>query len=162
MKRRFFGFLILLSFVPSASAQIKEARKIDEFENTNCDDYRGRTDFLLTALRNSSDAQGYIFVYEGDLKQFIYDRNGKHKGMKYVSPEMGAAQGLTDYLKNHIRFRKFPAEKITFVQGGFREKFTVELWIVPNKANPPKPTPTLKKIKRRKQKRKPSGFCGEI
>ncbi len=146
----------------SVSAQVKEARKVDEFTNTNCDDYSARMDSLLTEVSNYSDAKGYVFVYEGKLKQYVYDKNPKRERIKFVSPEVGMAKELIGYLKNHLLFRNYPSDKIVFIEAGFREKLAVELWIVPNKVNSPKPTPTLKKIKQRKQTRKPFGFCSEM
>ncbi|CAA9422331.1 MAG: hypothetical protein AVDCRST_MAG74-3078 [uncultured Pyrinomonadaceae bacterium] len=162
MKKQILSFLFLLSLVFSVSAQVKETRKVDEFENTNCDDYRARMDNLLIEVNNFPNAKGYVFVYEGKLKQRIYDKNGKPKGIKYVSPEVGTAKELIGYLKNHLLFRNYPSDKIVFIEAGFREKLAVELWIVPNEVNSPKPTPTLKKIKQRKQTCKPFGFCGEM
>ena len=50
-----------------------------------------------------------------------------------------------------------PQEKFVFVESGFLEDFKVELWNVPDGATPPKPTPTLKRMKYRKGK--PVGFC---
>lgn len=157
-------FLSLLTVLPvfSQQQQSSEAKKIAEFENTNCDDYRARLDLLLTAIENSPGANGYVIVYEGDLKRFGYGRNGKYKGIRYVKSEVNAAQALIGYFKNHLRLRRFPAERIVFVKGGFREKFTIAFWLVPDKAAPPNPTPTLKKIKQSKAKIYPNGFCGEL
>lgn len=162
MKRQFFIFLLLLLFALNVSAQKNEVRQIDEFENTNCDDYLGRMDSLLMEVTNFSNSKGYVFVYEGKLKTLVYEKNAKFKGIEYITPRAGIAKGLIGYLKNHLLFRGFDSNRIVFVEAGFREKFTVELWLVPNEMNPPKPTPTLKKIKQRKAKPSPFGFCGEM
>ncbi len=50
-----------------------------------------------------------------------------------------------------------PSEKIVFIEAGFREKLTIEFWLVPLGAEPPKPNPTLKKMKY--QKGKPLDLC---
>jgi hypothetical protein len=54
--------------------------------------------------------------------------------------------------------RNFPrVERFNFIEAGFREKLTVEIWLAPNGATLPKPTPTLTKMKYRKGKA--VGFC---
>lgn len=40
-------------------------------------------------------------------------------------------------------WRYFPWQKTKAIDGGFREKATTELWIVPRGASPPTPTPTV-------------------
>jgi hypothetical protein len=40
-------------------------------------------------------------------------------------------------------FYKYDTSRITIVKGGFREYNTVDSWIVPPGAEPPKPTPTV-------------------
>jgi hypothetical protein len=162
MKSQLFSFLFLISLVFSVSAQNKEVQKIEEFGATNCCDYRARMDNLFIEIDKSYDAKGYVFVYEGNIEQRVYDKNGKYKETKDVPSEKGSAEELIDYFKNHLLLRRFSPEKIVFINAGFREKYTVELWLVPNGVNPPKPTPTLEKIKQRKPKHKPFGFCGEI
>jgi hypothetical protein len=162
MREVIVGFIFIFVLALSVSAQIEEAQKIDKFGNTNCDDYGARIDLLLTEINNFSDAKGYVFVYEGKLEQFIYDKNAKFKKTRYVSPEIGMAKEIIGYLKKHLLFRNFPSNKIVFIEAGYREKYAVEFWLVPDKAIPPKPTPTLKKIKQRKPKLKQFDFCGEM
>jgi hypothetical protein len=162
MKNQLFSFLLIIWFVFSVSAQTNEARKIYEFGNTNCDNYRASLDILLTELNHFPDSKGYVFVYEGDLETVVYDKNGVNKGKKLISSEKGFAKRLIGYFKNHLLFRNFPSERIVFVEAGFRKKITNELWIVPNGANLPTPTPTLQKIKQRKHKPGQFGFCEEM
>ena len=160
MKITLFVFIFYILFCVPAFSQ--ESKKIDEFGNTNCDDYRARIDYLQDELDKISDAKGFVIVYEGDLKQSIYDKNYKRKGYKYVSSRKGIGKEVIDYFKKHLLLRRFPFDKVIFIEGGFREKFTVELWIVPDEVDPPIPSPTLKKIKQRKQKHNSFWFCGEI
>ncbi|MDQ3800446.1 MAG: hypothetical protein M3384_13440 [Acidobacteriota bacterium] len=159
-------FILLLTaltvFPQQQQQQQREAEKIDDFEATSCDDYRGRLDRLLVSVNNSSGAKGYVIVYPGNLKQFIYDRNWKNKGIKYVKPAANYARELIGYFKSHLRLRRFPAERIVFIEGGFREEFTIEFWLVPKDAAPPTPTPTLKKIKQAKPGKYAEGFCGGL
>lgn len=162
MRKILLSLIFFALFVFSVSAQTKEARKIDEFGITNCGDYGARIDVLFRELEKFPDSKGYIFVYEGDLEVFIYDRNGVNKGKKLVLSEKGFAKNVIGYFKEHLTYRKFPLERIVFLEAGFRRKYTNELWFVPNGVSPPIPMPTLQKIKQRKPKHKKFGFCGEM
>ena len=162
MKKQLFIFLLLLFFFSSVSAQEKEAKLFSEFGNTTCNNYRGLMDNFLLELKNFPEAKGYAFIYEGDLELYQYDKNGKNKGLKTFTSVKGYSKEVIDYYQKHLLFREFPAERIEFIEAGFREKFTIELWIVPNEAIVPKPTPTLEKIKQRKPTRTQFGFCGEM
>lgn len=162
MKKQISVFLFLLVFVFCVSAQNKVAQKIDEFGATNCCDYRARIDNLFVEIDKSYDAKGYVYVYEGNIEQRLYDKNGKYIETKNVPSEKGSAEELIGYFKDHVLLRRYSPEKIVFINAGFREKYTVEMWIVPKGVNPPKTTPTLEKIKQRKTNHKPLGFCGEI
>ena len=63
-------------------------------------------------------------------------------------------------MKTRIKFRRFDEKRIVFIEGGFREKFTIELWVVPDGKLPPTSTPTLTKMKYRKGK--PQDSCKYI
>ena len=155
-------FTILLTFVFGSAIFAQESKLVDEYGMTNCCDHRARMDNLLAELNNFSDARGYVFVYEGDIESREYDKNGKYKGMKTSPSEKGFGKEVINYYKNHVLFRNFPSERIDFIEAGFRETFTIEIWFVPNGADIPKSTPTLKEIKQKKPARKQFGFCGEI
>lgn len=162
MKKIAFLTLLLFSAVFDTSAQVKEAKLLQKFGNTNCDDYGAKLDTLLAELHYSPDSKGYVLVYEGNVLLAISDKNIKSVTFKYVSPEVSAAKELISFFKKHLQFRNFPRERINFVEAGFREKFVVELWVVPSGLAPPKPAPTLQRIKHRRHKPKPYGFCGEM
>jgi len=53
-------------------------------------------------------------------------------------------------MQDIIAFYKFPMEKWLFINGGFRENFEVEFWLIPNGAAFPKPTATLETMTYRK------------
>jgi len=153
MKRYFFILFLLLSFAFSISAQEKEARKVDEFESVNCDDYLARMDNFQIELSNDPTAKGYILIYEGKIP-----KNSKGKFI-FVFPHSGEAKSYKKTMIRRMAFRKYDRQRIVFIEAGFREKLTVEFWLVPAGAEPPKPTPTLKKIKYRKGE--PIDFCGD-
>ena len=72
-------------------------------------------------------------------------------------PTSGLAKAKTHSIKKLLAIRKIPAEKSVFIEAGVQENFTIEFWLVPAGAVPPKPTPTLAKMKYRKGKS--YGFC---
>lgn len=164
MRNALFGtIVILLLSASNLSAQYAVPVKIDEFGNTNCDDYRSRIDTFLAKLRESPDIKGHILVYEGDVKEFVTDKKTlTTRGWRYVPSEVGLAKDLIGYFRNHLAFRNFPADRVAFVEAGFREKFVVEVWAVPEGAVAPGLTPTRTKIKQRKRTKNPYGFCGEM
>lgn len=162
MKKLLFNLLILFSLVVFVSAQTAEATKINEFDNTGCEDYISRLHFFFVELNDKPNAKGYVFVYAGKLKNSVYDKKGKFIRDKFTSPRKSDANDVLTLFKQQVAFTSFPSDKIVFIEAGFREKFNVEFWIVPDGAVPPKPTPTLAKIKQRKAKYHPKGLCGDL
>lgn len=78
---------------------------------------------LLVAEPNS---KAYIIAFAGQE-----DHPGKSK--RY-------ALRAKNYL---VEWRGIDADRIVAIDGGRREEFGVELWLAPNTAQPPKPTPTI-------------------
>ncbi|MEK7725499.1 MAG: hypothetical protein AAB336_14190 [Acidobacteriota bacterium] len=146
--------ILLLSLFSCAFAQ--EARKIDEFGNISCDELLTKRDGFLNELNASPDLSGYMLIYVGKLKQY----NDKRKKEYYVLPHSRDAKEFIFALRKVFSFRNFPLDRIVFVNAGFRGNFTIEFWTVPDGVTPPKPTPTLTKMKYRKGK--PRIFCGEF
>ena len=154
--------LIVLSGV-ELFAQPPVATKIDEFGTTNCDNYRALFDNSLHELNRYPGAKGYVLVYEGDVEQRLGSGQvPAPKDSVFVPSEKGFGKDVTGYLKTHLSFRNFPLDRVLFVNGGFRDRFVVEVWLVPHGAEAPKPSPTRTKIRQRKRTRKPWGFCGEM
>ena len=153
MKKITFAVLLCILFCVSAFSQ--EAKKIDEFEITTCDDYWTRMGKFFGEIANEPNADGYILIYEGKLKKY---KNGK---TYYVLPHFGEAKSYKKSITNRMQFIRFDTNRLIFVDAGFREKMTVEFWLVIKEKEAPKPTPTLKKIKY--QKGKTVDFCaGDI
>lgn len=138
--------ILLLFFYSCVLAQ--EVRKIDEFGDLSCDDITLRVGDFFEEVKNLDNSKGYVFIYNGKL-----DYRAKKKS-NY--PHQNEAKAEIENIKTRIKFYYFDKNRIVLIDGGFREKFTVEFWLVPNGATPPKPTPTLKKMKYRKGKAEPS------
>jgi hypothetical protein len=95
-----------------------EAVLINEFENIPPDQIRAQLDAFFADLQANPDAQGYI--------------------INYGPPRLVAARERL--IRNHIAFRQFPADRITFVNGGDTGGgIRTRLWRVPAGATPPSP-----------------------
>lgn len=147
--------VIFCLFVLSVFGQENEARKLDEYGTIPCDEYLARADAMIIAQKNNPNSKIYVFVYEGKEKRSVYNKG--EMTYKSVLPPRGLATAKIASMKKYVALKISALENYVFANGGFREDFWVEIWIIPNGAEPPKPTPALKKIKYRKGKA--IGFC---
>lgn len=152
MKKRLFSFLFLLTLVVSAAAQKPaESRKFEKIDSADgCEYQRSVVDNFFIQLQNNPEFTGFIIYYEG--KYVAENYNDKVKKTKYVLPRYGEANSRIQIIRDHIRLRRFDRDRILFINGGYREEFKIEFWLVPDGAELPKPTPTLDKIQYRKGK----------
>jgi hypothetical protein len=102
------------------------ASEFDECNNCTFDDQKARLDNLAVDLQNDPSKRAYIIAYGGRMSP-----------LSQVEVLMSRAR---DYL---ITQRQIDASRLTVVNGGFREEDSVELWIVPSGAAPPRATPTV-------------------
>lgn len=115
-----------VSVVAAEEKKILVAREFDECDNCTFDDQKARLDNLAIELQNDPATTGYIIAY-----------GGRTSPIGQVERLMTRAR---DYL---ITERQIHSSRIVVVNGGFREADSVELWIVPSGAAPPRPTPTV-------------------
>lgn len=156
MKKLLFVLLISLFVEFSVFCQSPEARLFDEYGNSiNCESYLSRADAMKIEQTNNPNSRIYIIVYEGKERKWDYSK--ENASFKTVLPQSGQAAATIRTMEQRLRLNKAPLQNYIFVNGGFREEFGVEIWLVPPGAALPKPTPTLKKMKYRKGK--PKGFC---
>ena len=104
------------------------ARKLDsygEIRHSEAEQWR-LEDFLMPALSGDPQSKAYIIAYGAR-------EDGPGKARRY-------ALRAKNYLVN---FRGIDPQRIVPVDGGRREEFVVELWIVPKDAKPPEPSPTI-------------------
>ena len=101
-------------------------QRFDEFPSVSFDDDKARLDNLAIELQNNPGSRGHIIVYAGRASR------------------AGTADGLGERARAYlIGTRGIDAGRITVVNGGFRERSTYELWLVPVGADAPQPTPTV-------------------
>jgi len=147
--------VIFCLFALSVFGQEKEARRFDEYGTIPCDEYLARAEAMIFGQASNPNSKIYVFIYEGKEKRSVYNKG--EMTYKSVLPPRGLAKAKIDSMKKYVALKKISPENYVFSNGGFREDFWVEIWLVPNGAKPPTPTPTLKKIKYRKGRS--SGFC---
>jgi hypothetical protein len=100
--------------------------KIDEYGNIPMDDEKARLDNYAIELQNDPTAQGYLICYGGRVG---YE---------------GEAQRRCDRAKDYlVNTRGISAERIVTLDGGYKEDLTVELWLIPAGAAPPRASPTV-------------------
>jgi hypothetical protein len=111
---------------------ITPIKRFDEFPSIAHDDDKARFDNLAIELQNNPGATGYIIAYAG--------RNSR----------AGEADRMTkraaDYLSTT---RGISRDRIVVINGGYREVNSFELWLVPQGAEAPRPTPTVSPDERR-------------
>jgi hypothetical protein len=90
-------------------------------------------------LQNNPDFTGYIIFYGGRRHHYPYCHSSRLR-----LPRRGEAEARAARLKPYLFDSRgiYPA-RIVVVNGGYRESWEVELWIVRKGEAPPTPTPTL-------------------
>jgi hypothetical protein len=101
-------------------------RRFDEFPSIAFDDDKARLDNLAIELQNNPGATGYIIVYGGRTTRTD------------SADKLGAR--ARDYI---VGTRGIDGSRIVVINGGYRETNAFELWLVPQGATPPQPTPTV-------------------
>jgi hypothetical protein len=125
-----------VSMVAPLEKKVIVAREFDECNNCTFDDQKARLDNLAVELQNDPTTRAHIIAYGGRMSP-----------LGQIEKLMSRAR---DYLVNE---RGIDASRLVFVNGGFREEDSVELWLVPSGAQAPRPTPTVQagEIKGRKR-----------
>jgi hypothetical protein len=138
----------LFVFNLSVLAQINEPKKIDTFEEFDCEALKLKTFYLLEEIKKTPQSKGYVIIYDGKYKS--YKQNSSD--FEYILPRINEVDTRIQLIKAQLQWLDYPPRNVIFIKGGIREKLTVEYFVVPNGAETPKSTPTLKKIKHRKGK----------
>ena len=121
-------FILSLSLISIClSNAIAEPRKLDSFGALNCEDEMARLDNFAIELHNSPESQAYIIVYGGRRDTRRNEVRARLSRIRY-------------YLINN---RRIDSERIILVNGGHRERFTIELWLRPRNEVAPVITPSV-------------------
>jgi hypothetical protein len=118
-------------FAPECSNQatvavkiVGHAIKIDEFGSLDPEKENERLAEIAAAVSQSSD-NVYVVAYSGR------------------SSVRGFAANALRRMKAQLTNVGIPAQRVGNIDGGFREDAAYEVWIVPEGAEPPRPTPTV-------------------
>ena len=96
--------------------------KFDEIGEIQRNDEKARLDVFAIELQNSPGAQGYVIAYGGRNRRF------------------GSGQQRGDRAKEYLTHtRGIDASRVVVLEGPQRATGTMELWIVPPGATPPRP-----------------------
>ena len=102
------------------------SRLVDQFgSRLSSEDRSVRFDHLFSELLKTPNSIAYVVLYCG-------------KTCKY-----GEVEAHMRGIEIKIALRKFDHSKLVVVNGGFRDKFDTELWLVENKSAPPEIKPTV-------------------
>lgn len=144
--------LLLPAILVKASIPISP-RKFDEFKDINCEDEMARLDNFAVNLQQLAADKGVIIFY-----------GGRRIGGRL--PRRGDAAARAARLKTYLTQRRsIPTERVIVIDGGYREDWMAELWILPSVAvTLPAPTPSIPadKIKFRRGKARARDFRCQI
>lgn len=145
---RRLGLIVGIILLAAPAHALSPIQRFDEFGDINCEEEYARLDYFAIQLQHTPGAQGYIIFYGG-------------RRFRGRLPRKGEAAARAGRMKPYmVNLRGIPSERVVVINGGYQEKFFVELWIVPAGATAPEPyTPVLtSEIKFRKGKVKRREF----
>lgn len=99
--------------------------RVDSYGSLHIEKEKERLNAFAAALTNQPGAMGYILAYGG--------RNSVAR----------AAGTIGQRARAYLVKQGIHADRIVIIDGGFKETLTVDLWLVPTAALPPKPEPAF-------------------
>ena len=151
----FISLICLFTFASLAYAQTEEARKVTEINHfTPCGEFLAQMDWVYSEHDKSAESKIFVVYYEG--KHEVYAQTNER--LRWVIPRRGdafsRAREVPVFLMSGYRNYKISKDTIVLIDGGYRERFGLEIWVVPKNAELPRSTPTLtvKDIKFRRGK----------
>lgn len=130
-KRLSAAAIVLVLAFGLTGATSDQLRKFDEFGNINCEAEMAHLDNLAVQLGNEPNAKAVIIFYGG--RRF----SGR-------LPKRGEAEARAARLKPYLVERRgILAERVEVIDGGYKEEFQVEIWMIPTDVAAPAPNPTI-------------------
>jgi hypothetical protein len=140
--------IVLLCQVAARGQQTsspKPIRDLDEYGDVSCADERAQLNYFAVQIRKIPDAKLYIIYYGG---KYPILRTAEFEGRRL--PKRGEADARVARMKSWLVDRhKLPPSRIVMINGGFKEWFSWQIWIVEKGDNAPTPSPgfPVKEIK---------------
>jgi hypothetical protein len=131
MAKTIFMLLLLFVFQIALAQEPPKSLLFDSFTYSNSEDASARIDNWRNKLNESSQNRGVVIVYGG--------QTGKR----------GEVEAHLRGIKQAFDLKGIDDKRVTISKGGFREKLTVEFWVVSEGASLPVASPTvdLKKVR---------------
>jgi hypothetical protein len=123
--------IVLVLAFSLAGATSQQPRKFDEFGDINCEDEMARLDNFAIQLQNEPATKGIMIFYGGRRFRGRLPRQGE---------AAARAARMKPYL---VQRRGISAERVIVIDGGYREEFQVDLWVIPANMTPPEPDSTV-------------------
>jgi hypothetical protein len=134
--------VVMLPIVSHAAGQQPTARLFDRYQQICEEDEKARLDNFAIQLMYETEAKAYIIFYSGrcySTCSLDYPRHRPH------APRKGEAQQRANRIKPYlVESRGMDPDRIVVIDGGHRESWEAELWIVPKGAPEPPISPTVK------------------
>jgi hypothetical protein len=100
--------------------------KLDEYHNLSTDDEAAHLDLFADKLFRQPGLRGQIIAYSDSRRPRGSYLRRIHGIAKYLTHTRGIEPG-----------------RIAVTDGGYKERFSTELWLIPERSSPPTPTPKL-------------------
>lgn len=112
---RFMALICLTLITAQVSSAANHPRKIDEYGAIPCDDEMARLDNFANELQSYAEAQAIVIIY-----------GGRHDTRR------DEVRARTAYIRHYLAAnRGIDRGRIKVFNGGFRESFTTELYLIP-------------------------------
>jgi hypothetical protein len=149
MKSAAIVLVLAFSLTGATSDQL---RKFDEFGDINCEGEMAHLDNFAIQLQNEPAAKGVMVFYGG-------------RRFRGRLPKQGEAAARAARLKPYLVERRgIPAERVDVIDGGYKEEFQIQLWVIPSEVQMGRPDLTIpvKDIKFQKGKANARQFKCQI
>jgi hypothetical protein len=111
---------------PGQDGSVTNHTRFDEYGDLDFNSETGRLDTFAMALDRTANLKGYIVVYAGKIACPNQARSRANRARTYL-----------------INKRGLNPTRIFAIDGGYRERFSVELYALPENAGPPNIVPTI-------------------
>jgi hypothetical protein len=119
--------IIILAETMTAAPQASDSvRKFDEYGDILFEDEKGRLDNIVIELKSSPNTVGHFIVYGGRRSVKGIAKTRAVRAKNYIVKKGGIAPN-----------------RITWMDGGYREDLVTEIYIVPRGATAPDPSPSV-------------------
>ena len=118
--------VVMAENMVAATQGTDSVRKVDEYGDIALNDEKARLDNFAVELKSDQNAVGYLIVYGG------------RRSVK------GIAKTRALRAKNYlVKKGRLASKQIVWIDGGYREELTTEIYIVPRGATAPSSSPSV-------------------